>query len=34
MERIKDEETEEHLNPQIDFTKFTQTTEEVAEEHE
>ncbi|EOI6436926.1 phage portal protein, partial [Enterococcus faecalis] len=34
MERIKDEETEERLNPQVDFGKFTQTTEEVTEEHE
>ena len=30
----KDEETEERLNPQVDFGKFTQTTEEVTEEHE
>ena len=34
MERIKDEETEDRLNPQIDFTEITQTTEEVTEEHE
>jgi len=34
MERIKDEETEERLNPQVDFGKFTRTTEEVTEEHE
>ncbi|EOI6436928.1 phage portal protein, partial [Enterococcus faecalis] len=34
MERIKDEETEERLNPQVDFGKFTQATEEVTEEHE
>ncbi|MCU9778203.1 phage portal protein, partial [Enterococcus faecalis] len=26
MERIKDEETEERLNPQVDFGKFTRTT--------
>ncbi len=34
MERIKDEEKEDRLNPQIDFTEITQTTEEVTEEHE
>lgn len=34
MERIKDEETEERLNPQVDFGNFTRNTEEVTEEHE
>ncbi|HBI1976717.1 TPA: phage portal protein, partial [Enterococcus faecalis] len=34
MERIKDEETDERLDPQVDFSKFAQTTEEVTEEHE